>query len=203
MTIPTLISKYQEQTTITKVKKAYSTISQAATLAKIEYGEPSTWFNFNDSYDVQNQDITNILIKYLKGATDFGSSFYNLKISSLNSSVYSLDGTYYETLKYNKRQIVELFDGIFIIISGGQTTSSSSKIIAISIITNGFSQKPLVWGKNYFYFELDDKKFTTIDATGRNYGYAGKLCDISYSKYDNGIECSKYILEGNMNYLHK
>ena len=43
MTIPTLISDYQEKVTVTKVKKFYSTFSNAYQLAIAEHGEISTW----------------------------------------------------------------------------------------------------------------------------------------------------------------
>ncbi len=43
MTIPTLVSNYQEKETVTKVKKFYSTISQAYQLATIDYGKASEW----------------------------------------------------------------------------------------------------------------------------------------------------------------
>lgn len=43
MTIPTLISGVQNQTTVTSLKKAYSIMSQAYTMAVQENGRPDTW----------------------------------------------------------------------------------------------------------------------------------------------------------------
>ena len=43
MTIPTLISKYQEKTYITKLKRAYSMLAQAYKFVELEYGSPKTW----------------------------------------------------------------------------------------------------------------------------------------------------------------
>ncbi len=43
MTIPTLINKYQEKVTVTKVKKMYSTLNQAVKLAEVDNGPVATW----------------------------------------------------------------------------------------------------------------------------------------------------------------
>ena len=61
MTIPTLISNYQEKATVSKVKQAFSIISQAYQLAKIENGEFGTWgFKGASSYD-KDDDGQNFL----------------------------------------------------------------------------------------------------------------------------------------------
>ena len=43
MTIPTLISDYQEKAYVSKVKKVYSMLSQAYKFVELEYGNPTTW----------------------------------------------------------------------------------------------------------------------------------------------------------------
>lgn len=43
LTIPTLISNYQERQTVTKLIKSFSVINNAYALAKIEYGDITSW----------------------------------------------------------------------------------------------------------------------------------------------------------------
>jgi len=43
MTIPTLISNYQEKVTVTKLKKAYAVMNQAMRLAVVNHGTVDTW----------------------------------------------------------------------------------------------------------------------------------------------------------------
>jgi len=81
MTIPTLISDYQEKVTVTKVKKFYSTFSNAYQLALVEHGPISQWglvrmdyqYDENDEVIGVNQDgfearerVINNLMPYMK-----------------------------------------------------------------------------------------------------------------------------------------
>ncbi len=43
LTIPTLISNYQEKQTLTKLQKTYSTLKNALELGKVEHGDYDTW----------------------------------------------------------------------------------------------------------------------------------------------------------------
>ena len=43
LTIPTLISKYQEKQVVSSLTKIYSTLSQAYQMMQAEYGQISTW----------------------------------------------------------------------------------------------------------------------------------------------------------------
>src|SRR5574344_2111076 len=68
LTIPTLINSYQEKATVTRLKKVYSTLSQAYQMAIIENGEFPDWFEGNDELTpVQKGEIFyNVLSKYFK-----------------------------------------------------------------------------------------------------------------------------------------
>ena len=60
MTIPTLITKYQEKQTVTRFKWIYSTLANAFTMAVAENGAPETW-DLNSA-----EDMANILSKYMR-----------------------------------------------------------------------------------------------------------------------------------------
>ena len=50
VTIPTLVQKYKEQVTVTKVKKAYAVLTNAMQMAIIENGTLDTW-GFDGTYE--------------------------------------------------------------------------------------------------------------------------------------------------------
>ena len=56
MTLPTVINKYQEKVTVTKVKKMYSILSQAYEFAREEYGTPDLWGFGNRDTGAENED---------------------------------------------------------------------------------------------------------------------------------------------------
>ena len=60
VTIPTLITKYQEKQTVTRFKWIYSTLANAFTMAVAENGAPETW-DLNSA-----EDMANILSKYMR-----------------------------------------------------------------------------------------------------------------------------------------
>ncbi len=51
LTIPTLVQNYQEKVTVNKVKKMYSTLSNAYELIKIDNGDYSQWGIGTDTKD--------------------------------------------------------------------------------------------------------------------------------------------------------
>lgn len=51
MTLPALVSKYQKQVTVNRLKRSYTTLSQMFNMARKDYGDPNEWsFSFGD-YD--------------------------------------------------------------------------------------------------------------------------------------------------------
>lgn len=83
LTIPTLIQKQQEMATVSKLKKAYSTLSQAYTLAVQENGTPDNWGLVTGDTTSANNLIL-LLSKYIKVnptpvfTEDNGTSYYSL-----------------------------------------------------------------------------------------------------------------------------
>ena len=71
LTIPTLISKYQEKVTITRLKETYSTLAQAYQFAVNENGSPASWTFGTRMYDaVSHQKMANYFKPYLKLSAD-------------------------------------------------------------------------------------------------------------------------------------
>lgn len=106
MTIPTLVQNYKEGETVTRLKKAYSIISQAYQLAIAENGTPDTWglntsqSNFYDEEEWSEPDrssssrtkIVNILSKYMKH-NKINTVKGDKETSKGEYSIYLNDGT--------------------------------------------------------------------------------------------------------------
>ena len=79
ITIPTLISKYQERATVNKLTETYSILSQAVKLATIEYGNIDSWCDFGgaDTYDTCSVKVANNIFKYVKKNKEcYGTAYY-------------------------------------------------------------------------------------------------------------------------------
>jgi prepilin-type N-terminal cleavage/methylation domain-containing protein len=70
LTIPGLVANYQEKVTVTKLKKAYTTLSNAYSLAAIEQGDPLTWFSSTDSETVMTKKFFDNLKPHLQITKD-------------------------------------------------------------------------------------------------------------------------------------
>ena len=111
MTIPTLISKYQEKVTISKLKKVYSILQTAYTSAEAEYGKPRYWTETTDETKENNIAAWNILSQYItnkkdcssRGSKCFSDKYYNLKGENI-----------YNALDWNDFNKILLPDGIAI-----------------------------------------------------------------------------------------
>ena len=70
MTMPSVIKHYQQQATVSKVKKFYTTINQAIRQSEVENGSCSTWTRAGDGLKSQKVFYDTYLSKYLK-STEF------------------------------------------------------------------------------------------------------------------------------------
>lgn len=72
MTMPSLIANHREKENVVKLKKVYSTLSNAYLLAKEEYGTPDNWdLKANDDPDGAENEL-NIFAKYMNVAKNCG-----------------------------------------------------------------------------------------------------------------------------------
>lgn len=75
VTMPVLTGKYQERTTVTRVKKFYSMMSQALNFAIAEHGTVDTWeyYDSGDAFSKQSSiEFAEYFKKYLKITKDCG-----------------------------------------------------------------------------------------------------------------------------------
>ncbi|MDR1327237.1 MAG: type II secretion system GspH family protein [Heliobacteriaceae bacterium] len=91
LTMPALITKYQKQAAVIKVKKFYSTMNQAIKLSEVENGSANEWnvpaghASYQDTLDFYNM----YLAKYIKAIKEIKPSPYD----SDKLCIYMSDGT--------------------------------------------------------------------------------------------------------------
>jgi len=186
MTIPTLISDYQEKVTVTKMKKMYSTLKNAYALYLVDHSPkrfPLTSAGATQAFEVFKP--------YLKIAKDCGTASgdgclytgrYSLK-NGENTSAFANSSQHYKFL---------LADGSSLVIRGDSSESTDLQM-AIFYDVNG-PAGPNKWGHDFFQFFVIDGVFSLGDAEG---------FDMSCANSDDaGYRCAWWVVnKGNMDYL--
>jgi len=195
MTIPTLISDYQEKVTITKLKKTYSVLSNALGLAIAENGSVDTWNYAPGMTPEGTRKFFDYIRPMLKIAKDCGGSNENKCITDdamlcLNGSecvtagwFYGANETYYK---------VVLNDGSALwtrtTVSCDQVDGEEENICALFWYDVNGIKAPNQLGRDTFVFYV--KPYGVIPHTHDN-------CYLN----DTGWGCAAYILKhGNMDY---
>lgn len=209
MTIPTLISSYQERATVSKVIKAYSMINQAFQLAKLEYGDIRGWFSddagayIDENGESQYKDSTygnmNIFYNNLKPFLKV-VSLTEADRSSSEKAFYNLQGDLQRSSIKNTG-IMNLADGTSII--GGYFYHNCSSIYCgdFAIDINGVNTPPNTFGIDIFHFVVSPDRILPMGITFRD--NINNYCNTSSTQEYNGYACSRWIIEKkNMDYLH-
>ena len=196
LTIPTLIEKHREQVTVNKVKKFYSTVSQAFLLARNENDSITNWVDSSEEYDKPKVAaiIAEKIIPHLKILKDCGFSsgcvptkVYLLK-GELWSSVYDTSNSYYKSI---------LADGSVMWFRSSIGTSfcqdtdgGYNNVCGIILYDFNGTQEPNTIGRDIFIFVILQNSIMP-----ERYN-----CNLTSA----GWGCAEYILRtGKMDYLHK
>lgn len=197
MTIPFVINKYQERVTVSKVKKIYSTMSQAFMLSVRDNGYANEWNVGNDSNATTAAQLAGYFKPYLKIIKDCGTNSgclgYTENVNYLNGKKHDAN---YDTWDRFYKMI--LSDGSYIIIRAtlgnycqkdAQSSYSSKYCGEIFFDING-GKMPNTIGKDIFVIGI-----TPFAIKPNN--------DDNCNKNNKGWGCSGYILKNdNMDYLH-
>lgn len=208
LTIPSVIQKYKEQATVTAVKKVYSTLSQAYTMALAENGSPENWNT--GTWIVTDQDdpnygeyapdgainLANILAPYMKTAKNCGTE----EGCWYGGNTYKMDGTIYREAERPDMSKVLLLDGTAIAFGGTDysITKDKDKLSWILVDING-RKSPNTYGHDIFSFFITAKGVYP-------YGLPDDL-DFTFEDYcvnkNIGHGCTAWLIQnGNMDYLH-
>lgn len=159
LTMPTLVSNYQKQQTIERLKKVYSTLSQAIVASSIDNGPVVDWF----PSDVRVSDgpsaklfTDRYIVPYLRVANYCGNSV-TTDCPSYNVYTIAKNNPQFQGYVFNSaRSKFFLHDGT--LISYSYNSASSGRYEAF-IDLNG-SAKPNVYGKDvfiYIYYSTNGK----------------------------------------------
>ena len=204
LTIPNIMQKYTEQTTVKKVQKFHSNLANAYSLAIKDHGPASEW-GFSGTYNAESAEkIYKILFKsYFKiakncGGDNTGNCFANTAYKGLNSKAinnYSNKTGFYK---------FTLDDGSTVF------NYTSGNNIWIVYDTNGI-KGPNQFGRDTFHFLIYNDKFipygspllakniNTINTSFQTYCSPNGDPDSTNS----GISCAAWVVyKGNMDYLH-
>ena len=216
MTIPTLITKYQEKQIVSSLTKVYSTLSQAYQMSQAEYGQLSTWglkntvtgeVNDEDKpiYDHSaNKLIVSRLKKYLKvaktcetGKVCFPGAWYTIGGLKTEDAGGVLTGS--NTSDSSPEERFFLSDGTYVHMGNYAAYSKSGSIFVI--LPFG---KDAVLGKNRFYFIFNDKGLFPAGMKGAtSYTFEGYGCDPAATERTAGMGCAAWVIYNkNMDYLH-
>ncbi len=152
ITMPVLITKYQKDVTVNKLKKSYTTISQMFQMAQNENGDPSGWnFDFTGSDDTNaslSDFINTYMIPYLKVADNCGTQCKRIPemYSFLNNNPFNTTQHY----------IIFLQDGTTLILS----IDSNKHAVIIHVDING-NKNPNKVGRDVFTYYLNTSKTIT------------------------------------------
>ena len=219
MTIPTLIANYQEKQTVTALKKAFSTLSQAYKMATIENGVASGW-----SYPDNTYDASVVLFEKLQPYMRFNKTC--VKEEGCMADGYTLlDGNELDDYGSDARATKAILpDGMGILFysygnnykTRSETEGFDSKNWAVGtavVDVNGLSG-PNVAGRDLFTFIITDNgivpygypglKYKAEDEDGNEIRVEDPLSNCNRTKCFGYCEsCTAWVIENaNLDYLH-
>ncbi len=221
MTMPTLVGKYQEKVTVSKLKKMNSTLNQAFQMAVKDYGTPDLW-GFTSSWVGENatdeqieQAIKgrNIVIdkfaQYLKKTSVCHNGESCKSNSKYSRERYSLDGTRNGTWGTPE---ITLADGSTIELfymsspSCNDGSAQNSKRLQAScgeifVDINGI-KPPNATGKDVFWFRITKYGVYPAGDQDDNTRSFDEYCNITKQNGANGYGCAAWVIYNeNMDYL--
>ena len=214
MTIPTLISDYQEKVTVAKLKRLYSTISRSFLYSVAEYGEPNTWSTSRapEEYD----KFLNNLSKNLKVAKTCKATQPSEECFAKGFTTVSLANIEHNDYMEGHSKLITT-DGTMISITVNSPTCewsswygagpSNNICGGLHIAINGQKDKQIL-GKDVFLFYVTKNGIIPAgDARDKSEFEFSRNCTkskiISAQGTQNGLGCTAWVIQnGNMDYLH-
>ena len=209
LTIPTIISNSTERAAVSQLKKVYSTLSQAYTLAVQENGTPDNWGLVADGSNAGAKTMLSYLAPYLsvsKDCTDGSQGCFPPGVNYMWLAT-SLGGSgVFDTSVAPK---LKLADGtlLFGIIQSSNCSLPCGNSLELQNVCgrywvdiNGY-KGPNQWGKDFFNFWLTKYGIVPVgSAQDTDYTFAVECKDKNTMR---GVGCAAWVLYNeNMDYLH-
>jgi type II secretory pathway pseudopilin PulG len=203
LTMPSLVAKYQEKATATKLKKFYSVMLQAYVQAIAEHGTPDNWglMGYDSAQGVVN--LMNILAPYLKVSKNCGTqpgcapdvnykdlngaNNENIATRAYAGTMILADGTYaYFITRSADCTLVR-----------GTSSELRNTCGNLYIDING-EKPPNRYGQDMFWFYLAKNSIIPVGTQGETYWPANANC----FKTHGHCASAWVIYNENMDYLH-
>ena len=207
MTLPTLIAKYQEKVTVTKLKKAYSVLNSAYKMAVVQHGTIDQWGLTTTSTGSTNdegqlildpsgmQKAIDIMTPYLGVKPQDNSFLGDYTVYTMQGTVLTSGGTGVDDVK----SFFQLKDGT--IINFGWTNSDNMDIA----VWFPNKRNQFTTGKDIFYFTMVKNGVYPYGIENKNISAAYPFpdeCSISSTLRTNGRGCAAWVIYNeNMDYL--
>ena len=180
MTLPSVILNYQKNVTVTQLKKAYTTLSQALVMAQKDYGDMAGWgyvsgLDYSETNDALNNFANKYLIPNIKKVETCPSGTSGR--TKCSYEIYNRDGsvrTSASQARSNDYRFI-MNDGVVVKLAynndGG--TNDTGEVhygsgLFIHIDING-KKGPNMVGRDFFYLILDPNA-TKVSMLGLNDG---------------------------------
>ncbi|MDR1327199.1 MAG: type II secretion system GspH family protein [Heliobacteriaceae bacterium] len=185
LTMPALIAKHKEKQTVVKLKKVYSTLSNAVMLAVNENGTPDEWTDTEWFY--LNDTITDALLEKLLPYLRV-SKYCGRMPCGANYSVTMLNGDGWGPMNAGGH-----YGGIFLQ-DGTYIRAFAQGPFGVYVVDVNEKKPPNVLGKDVFRFQIDAKGKVMPVGMG-----SLAACKLS----SNGYGCAAWVIfNENMDYLH-
>ena len=200
MTLPALIADHREKETVARLKKAYSTISNAYILILEEYGSPNGWTISsleNDSWD----DVAILFSKYIRNVrvcteeqNTYGACFKNdRRHDLLNNTVDNI--AHVSSLIMSDGTVIGFSHQAAITDIKDDLCSSGNFCFQIEVDVNG-NKAPNRWGVDTFTFQVNKNKIIprgALDTHSESTLSCAPNAD-SHPGWYNGSGCTAWVL---------
>ena len=145
LTIPTLVTKYQKEQTVSQLKQVFSQLNQASMLSLPEHGDMTTW-----DYSLSDYEILKKYFKFVKAK--------EMNLSRDEILYLRSDGQYEDGLRVSRNgaKVIVLNSGT-IIYSTNDSVSTPVKTRCYTVDLNGL-KGPNRYGRDAFFVCLDGER---------------------------------------------
>ncbi len=155
ITVPVIQVKHQKEQTVIQLKKAFSDLSRAVVMARVNFGDPISW-----DYSLNNNEFFNeYLYPFIQLSTQ------SIAEAKKDDIIYRQTSGQVENallIMRDQGRIVELMSGCQIFTYPlAYSTDGSTKRKCYAIDINGYN-KPNKFGRDLFMFCLDGHKGTFV-----------------------------------------
>lgn len=202
MTIPTLISKYQKQEYVTRLKKAYAQTTEALKLMAKDHGCVND-LKCTGIFDVgtDNETLGTEFIKYFKIAKDCGTNVVQTCFSNSVSDYHDGINRYDLVADGGDPYTFVTVDGNSMYLYNNTDNCTGSNGVCASVIfdINGPDKGPNNTGRDIFLFYITNNHGAQLYPVGAHSKEHGGLSwkDLSFCDQDNtfGRECAGRIMD--------